>query len=80
MLRAGWTGRRFFKIYNPQKEKISYDSEEQNFNRVQEGSNDTLLEIIIKPREFYDLDCKMMIVRNISHISRQEKLKTEYSY
>jgi hypothetical protein len=33
-----------------------------------------LLEICIKPREFCDMDCKLLIIRNISHVARQEKL------
>lgn len=39
-----------------------------------------LLEICIKPREFCDMDCKLLIIRNISHVARQEKLQSEYEY
>ena len=43
-------------------------------------TNNILLEICIKPREFCDMDCKLMIIRNISHVARQEKLQSEYEY
>ena len=39
-----------------------------------------LLEICIKPRKFFDMDCKLLTIRNISHIARQEKLQSEYEY
>jgi len=39
-----------------------------------------LLEICIKRREFCDMDCKLVIIRNISHVARQEKLQSEYEY
>ena len=42
--------------------------------------DNVLLEVCIKPREFCDMDCKLLIIRNISHVARQEKLQSEYEY
>jgi len=54
-------------------------ADDMSVRTVMDTSN-ILLEIIIKPREFCDMDCKLMIIRNISHVARQEKLQSEYEY
>lgn len=71
VLKEGWQGRRFYKIY--QDEGISSD-------RSGSCDENILLEICIKPREFCDMDCKLLIIRNISHVARQEKLQSEYEF
>lgn len=70
VLKEDWQGRRFFKIQD--------DSEESSAAVGQ--YEDVLLEIIIKPREFCDMNCKLLIIRNISHVARQEKLQSEYEF
>ena len=38
--------------------------------RTEMKEENVLLEICIKPREFCDMDCKLLIIRNISHVAR----------
>ena len=79
LLREGWQGRRFFKIVNNNNMAKSKASDAQSEHTALD-KRDILLEICIKPREFCDMDCKLLIVRNISHVARQEKLQSEYEY
>ena len=48
--------------------------------RTVRDEQNILLEICIKPREFCDMDCKLLIIRNISHVARQERLQSEFEY
>jgi len=82
LLKQGWQGRRFFKIA-PMEIPVSnsgnkYEDAQSRATAMDE--NNILLEICIKPREFCDMDCKLLIIRNISHVARQEKLQSEYEY
>ena len=39
-----------------------------------------MLELQIKPRQFDGLDCRFIVIRNVSHVLRQEKLASEQEY
>lgn len=78
LLRDGWQGRRFFQTLAPAKPVTDPRKKQQDDDG--DGSGKVLLEICIKPREFCDMDCKLLIIRNISHVARQEKLQSEYEY
>ena len=72
ILKEGWQGRRFFKI--AQESCKSNEEKPENEAKSSENGENVLLEICIKPREFCDMNCKLLIIRNISHVARQEKL------
>ena len=39
-----------------------------------------LFEIQIKPRSFRDQKCSLVVIRNVSHVVRQQKLQAEFEY
>ena len=78
LLREGWQGRRFFKIVREKSEKENKKQDVET--RTVMNEENVLLEICIKPREFCDMDYKLLIIRNISHVARQERLQSEFEY
>ena len=44
------------------------------------NNSNILIEILIQKTNFYNQDCRLVIIRNISYVAKQEKLQSEYEY
>ena len=44
------------------------------------SESNILIEILIKKTRFKEQNCRLMIIRNISEVAKQEKLQLEYEY
>lgn len=44
------------------------------------NASNILIEICIQNTYFNGKECRLVIIRNISYVARQEKLQSEYEY
>ena len=44
------------------------------------NNSNILIEILIQKTNFYGQDSRLVIIRNISYVAKQEKLQSEYEY
>lgn len=77
ILRSDWTGKKYFFL---QKSTKKTSSKSVSLENAVAEEDQILLEINVRKRDFCEIPSKLIIVRNISHVVRQERLRSENEY
>ena len=77
MLTRWSDSKQFFTIERKFQRNSSFGTSEDVKNY---DASVNLFEIQIKPRFFNGRSCSLLVIRNISHVVRQQKLQADYEY